>query len=360
MLGPTRATYPIHNPFASSGYAKRPSGGAPGDTHPGNDRPSHGGGGTDSVVVVDNRNEVRDFLISRRAKITPDQAGLPAYGGNRRVPGLRREEVALLAGVSIDYYTRLERGNLNGVSESVLEALADALQLDEAERAHLFDLARAGNTTLRTRRRTARPRIRPSVQRILDVITDTPAYVRNARRDILAANRLGYALYSEMYRDPARPVNVARFVFLNPQARTFFLDWHSAANDTVAILRIEAGRNPHDRALTDLVGELSMRSEEFRTRWAAHNVRLHRTGRKDIHHPVVGDLHLMFEALDLPADPGLSLVVYTADLASPSQDALNLLASWAATLDQVDETAAVEATHETGETRPGAVARPER
>ena len=310
-------------------------------------------------MVVDNRNEVRDFLVSRRARITPERAGLPAYGGNRRVPGLRREEVAMLAGVSIDYYTRLERGNLNGVSQSVLEALADALQLDEAERAHLFDLARAGNTTPRTRRRTAQQRILPSVQRILDAITDAPAYIRNGRRDILAANRLGYALYSEMYRDPARPVNIARFVFLNPQARTFFLDWHSAANDTVAILRIEAGRNPHDQALTDLVGELSMRSEEFRTRWAAHNVRLHRTGLKDIHHPVVGDLHLMFEALDLPADPGLSLVIYSAELASPSQDALNLLASWAATLDQTDETAGVEAAHETDGPRPGAIAQPE-
>jgi transcriptional regulator with XRE-family HTH domain len=359
MLGPTRPTYPIHNPLCVLRVRHATELWRTGAADPGSDRPSHGDCGTDSVVVVDNRNEVRDFLISRRARITPDQAGLPAYGGNRRVPGLRREEVALLAGVSIDYYTRLERGNLNGVSESVLEALTDALQLDEAERAHLFDLARAGNTTLRTRRRTAQPRIRPSVQRILDVITDAPAYIRNARRDILAANRLGYALYSEMYRDPARPVNVARFVFLNPQARTFFLDWQSAANDTVAILRIEAGRNPHDRALTDLVGELSMRSEEFRTRWAAHNVRLHRAGRKDIHHPVVGDLHLMFEALDLPADPGLSLVVYTADLASPSHDALNLLASWAATLDQADETATVEAAHESDEPRPGAVARPE-
>jgi len=308
-------------------------------------------------VVVDNRNEVRDFLVSRRARITPERAGLPAYGGNRRVPGLRREEVALLAGMSIDYYTRLERGNLNGVSESVLEALADALQLDEAERAHLFDLARAASTTPRARRRATQQRIRPSVQRILDAITDAPAYVRNSRRDILAANRLGYALYSEMYRDPARPVNIARFVFLNPQARTFFLDWHSAANDTVAILRIEAGRNPHDRALTDLVGELSMRSEEFRTRWAAHNVRLHRT--EDIHHPVVGDLHLMFEALDLPADPGLSLVVYSAELGSPSQDALNLLASWAATLDQADETTVADAAHDEAEPRPGAIAGPE-
>src|SRR4249919_3477711 len=283
---------------------------------------------------MDTRSEAREFLTSRRAKLTPEQTGLRTYGGTRRVPGLRREEVALLAGVSVDYYTRLERGNLGGVSENVLEALAHALQLDEAERAHLFDLARAADTTAHARRRPVQQRVRPSVQRILDAISDAPAYVRNGRRDVLAANRLGYALYSEMYVDPARPVNVARFVFLNPRARTFFLDWERAANDTVAILRIEAGRTPYDRGLSDLVGELALRSEEFRTRWAAHNVRFHRTGLKDIHHPVVGDLHLMFEAMDLTADAGQSLVVYVAEPASTSQDGLNLLASWAATLDQ--------------------------
>jgi transcriptional regulator with XRE-family HTH domain len=282
---------------------------------------------------VDNRTEVRDFLVSRRARIAPEMAGLPAYGGHRRVPGLRREEVALLAGVSIDYYTRLERGNLNGVSESVLDALAGALQLDDAERAHLFDLARASSTTIRRRRDPAQRPVRPGVQRILDAMTGAPAYLRNGRRDILAANRLGYALYSELYVDPARPANIARFVFLSPRARTFFLDWERAANDTVAILRIEAGRNPYDRGLSDLVGELSMLSEDFRTRWAAHNVRFHRTGVKDIHHPVVGDLHLTFEAMDLPADPGLSLVVYTAEPNSASQDGLNLLASWTMTAD---------------------------
>jgi transcriptional regulator with XRE-family HTH domain len=286
-------------------------------------------------MVVDNRSEVRDFLASRRARITPEQAGLPAFGPNRRVTGLRREEVALLAGVSVDYYTRLERGNLNGVSASVLEALAGALQLDEAERAHLFDLAHAASATTRSPR-PGKQRVRPGVQRILDAMTGVPAYVRNGRRDVLAANRLGYALYSEAYVDPARPVNIARFVFLNPRARTFFVNWERAANDTVAILRIEAGRSPYDQGLTNLVGELSTRSEEFRTRWAAHNVRFHRTGFKDVHHPVVGDLHLAFEALDLPADPGLSLVVYTAEPGSASQDALSLLASWAATLDQVE------------------------
>ena len=193
---------------------------------------------------MDNRDEVREFLISRRAKITPDRAGLPAYGGNRRVPGLRREEVALLAGVSIDYYIRLERGNLNGASESVLEAVAGALQLDEAERVHLLDMARAANSAARTRRRPTQQPVRPSVQQTLDAMAGVPAYVRNGRRDILAANRLGYALYSEMYLDPARPVNVARFVFLSPRARAYFLDWERAADDVVAILRSEAGCEP--------------------------------------------------------------------------------------------------------------------
>jgi transcriptional regulator with XRE-family HTH domain len=288
-------------------------------------------------VAVDNRDEIRQFLTSRRARITPAQAGLPAYGANRRVAGLRREEVALLAGVSVDYYTRLERGNLGGVSEAVLEALTRALQLDEAERGHLLDLARAATTTARPRRRPAQQRVRPGIQRILDAITDAPADLRNGRRDILAANRLGYALYSELFVNPVRPPNLARFLFLNPRAREFFPDWEEAANDLVANLRTEAGRNPHDRGLQDLVGELSTRSQEFRTRWAAHNVRRHQTGRKRLHHPVVGDLELTYEVLALPADPGLSLVVYGAEPGSASQDGLKLLASWAATLDQLDQ-----------------------
>ncbi len=285
-----------------------------------------------SVGWVENRNEIREFLASRRAKIGPEQAGLPVYGGRRRVLGLRREEVALLAGVSVDYYTKLERGNLDGVSDTVLGAVAKALQLDEAERAHLFDLARA-----RARRApgpASEQRVRPTVQQILDAMPGVPAYARNGRRDILAANRLGYALYSELYADHDRPVNVARFVFLNPRAQTFFLDWPTAASDMVAALRTEAGKNPYDRHLSELVGELSTRSDEFATRWASHDVKFHRSGLKDIHHPVVGDLHLTFEALELPADPGLSLVVYGAAPGSSSEDALRLLASWAATLDQ--------------------------
>ena len=194
---------------------------------------------------MDNRDEIRDFLASRRAEITPEQAGLPVHGGGRRrVSGLRREEVALLAGVSVDYYTKLERGNLSGVSDSVLDAIAGALQLDEPERAHLTNLAEAANTTRHPHRRPSKQQIRPAIQQILNAMPTAPAYVRNGRRDLLAANRLGYALYSELYADPARPVNVARFVFLDPRARTFFRDWATAANDTVAALRTEAGSNP--------------------------------------------------------------------------------------------------------------------
>jgi transcriptional regulator with XRE-family HTH domain len=292
---------------------------------------------------VDPRNEIREFLTSRRARITPQEAGLPVFGGTRRVPGLRREEAAMLAGVSVDYYTKMERGNLRGVSDSVLEALARGLQLDEAEHAHLFDLARAVGPMPRPRRRAPKQRVRPSVQRILDAMTDAPAIVQDGRLNILAANRLGFALYSEMDLAPGRPANHGRFVFLDPRAKSFFLDWDRAADDTVALLRTEAGRDPHDRNLSDLVGELSTRSEDFRVRWAAHNVRSHQTGAKRFHHPVVGDLSLTFEMLELTADPGLNLLAYSAEPDSTSQDALKLLGSWAATVEQ----ATAHATNET-------------
>jgi len=292
---------------------------------------------------VDNRNEIRAFLTSRRGKITPEQAGLQAYGGRRRVSGLRREEVALLAGVSVDYYTRLERGDLKGVSDTVLDAVAGAPHLDEPERAHLINLAQAANSAKRVRRRRPpKDGVRPTIQRILDAMTGTPAYVRNGRRDILAANRLGYALYSELYLDPVRPVNVTRFVFLSPRARAFFIDWQTAANDLVAALRAEAGNNPYDRKLSNLVGELSTRSEEFATRWAAQNVRFHRSGTKAIHHPIVGDLNLTFEAMVLPADPGLSLIVYGAEPGSGSQDGLKLLASWTADKEESKAATAID------------------
>jgi transcriptional regulator with XRE-family HTH domain len=281
---------------------------------------------------VDTRTEIREFLTSRRAKITPEQAGITAYGA-RRVPGLRREEVAVLAGVSVDYYTRMERGSLRGVSDSILGALARGLQLDDAERAHLFDLARATHSTTERPRRAPR-KVRPSVQRMLVAMTGAPAVVQNGHLDILATNQLGRALYSEMYLDPARPANHARFVFLDPRARDFYRDWDNVANIVVASLHTEAGHDPYDRDLSDLVGELSTRSDDFRTRWAAHNVRIHRTGVKRVHHPTVGDLELTFEMLQLTADPGLNLLIYSAEPDTPSEEALKLLGSWAATVDR--------------------------
>jgi transcriptional regulator with XRE-family HTH domain len=287
---------------------------------------------------VDTRSEIREFLTSRRAKITPEQAGLATYGP-RRVPGLRREEVAVLAGVSVPYYTRIERGDMTGVSDSVLEALAGALQLDEAERAHLFDLTRALRPAGTSRRRRApRRRVRPSIQHVLDGFTGAAAFVHNARLDNLAANQLGYALYSDMFSRAAGPgpVNSARYVFLDPGARDFYADWERAASDVVAVLRSAAGRDPYDRDLSDLVGELSTQSTEFRTRWAAHNVRFHETGTKDLHHPVVGDLTLTYNRVDLAADPGQMLMFWTAEPGSKSAQALSLLGSWAATPEQAE------------------------
>jgi transcriptional regulator with XRE-family HTH domain len=287
-------------------------------------------------VRGDVRAQIREFLSTRRARITPEQAGLPVYGGDRRrVPGLRRSEVASLAGISAEYMTKLERGNATGVSESVIEGLAHALQLDEAERAHLEDLLRIAGSTRPPRRRRASQRVRPTVQRILDSMTGAPAFALNGRLDVLAANDLGVALYSPVFADPARPANTARFVFLDPHATEFFRDYDKAANDTVALLRAEAGRDPYDRDLSDLIGQLSTRSDEFRRRWAAHDVRIHTSGVKLLHHPVVGDLDLPFESFPLPADPGQNLLIYTAERGSPTEDALHLLASWAATADHL-------------------------
>jgi hypothetical protein len=279
---------------------------------------------------VDNRSEIRDFLASRRARITPEQAGLPAYGVNRRVAGLRREEVAMLAGVSVDYYTRLERGNLSGASDSVLDALVEALQLDDAERTHLFDLARAAGP--QRRRPTPSVGVRPVTLRVIDAMTNVPAYVRNGRFDILAANQLGRALYAPVFDSPLfasrGPVNTARFCFLDPKAKEFWVEWHKAADDSVAFLRLETGRSPHDRVLTQLIGDLTTRSREFAERWARHDVKFHRAGIKRLRHPLVGELNLPYEAMDLSADAGLRLNVYAPEPGSPEQEALNLMASW--------------------------------
>ena len=285
---------------------------------------------------MDLRDEIREFLSTRRARITPQQAGLPAYGGNRRVKGLRREEVAMLAGVSVDYYVRMERGSLAGASESVLEALAGALHLEDAERDHLFALARTAGASSTRRRRTPPSSVRPAVQQLLDAINDAPAWIRNGRHDILAMNSLARALYEPVLQDPRRPANTTRFVYLHPEAaQELFVDYDQIAGDAAAMLRLEAGRNPHDKALIELVGELSTRSELFRQRWASQDVRYHRSGRKRLRHPAVGQLDLDFEALELPSEPGLQLNVYTAPAGSPTSDALKLLASWVASRDDV-------------------------
>jgi len=286
------------------------------------------------VADMDNKSEAREFLSTRRARLTPEQAGI--IGGNRRrVVGLRREEVAMLAGMSVDYYARMERGDLSGVSPEVLDALARALHLDEAETSHLHDLARAASPggPGRKRPRQTGTTVRPALQRLLDTI-NAPAYISNPRKDFLAVNPIGHAVFSPVIDDPANQRNNARFTFLNPASQNFYTDWEAGANSIVASLRVEAGRNPHDRALTDLIGELVTRSDVFRTRWAAHDVRFHRTGSKRIHHPDVGDLVFDYEALELPADPGLIVFTMTPTLDTPTDERLRLLGSLAATKTQ--------------------------
>lgn len=285
------------------------------------------------AVGMDNPSEVREFLMSRRAKLSPDQAGLPA-GRNRRVAGLRRTEVAVLAGVSVEYYSKLERGAIAGASAAVLDSIATALQLDDAERAHLFDLARAADgipTSGRPRKRTARQApARPSLSWTLESITGGIAFVRNQYQDLLATNALGRAFYSPLIGDGGRTPNLARFQFLDAASREFYPDWDRFAEMCVAIMRAEAGRNPHDRAMQDLVGELSTQSETFRRLWGAHDVRTHGAGTKRFNHPVVGELTLAYEEFALTAEPGLVMLVYTAEPGSPSAERLSLLASWAA------------------------------
>jgi transcriptional regulator with XRE-family HTH domain len=292
---------------------------------------------------MDNRDAVSAFLRSRRDKITPEQAGLPTYG-QRRVPGLRRAEVATLAGVSVEYYTRLERGNLKGVSDSVLDALAQALRLDDTERMYLYDLARAAGPAPQaraSRQQEVRPTVRPSVARIIEGMPELAAFVMNDRLDALAANPLGRALYSEMYADPTCGANVARFAFLNPAARRFYTDWERMARFAVGALRIEAGKSPYDRELSNLIGELSIRSDAFRVMWGSHDVHVFRDSTKRLNHPLVGDLELDQETMSLPDESGLSVVVYSAPPGSAAEDGLKLLASWSATTGQEQDAESV-------------------
>ena len=271
--------------------------------------------------------------MTRRARVSPEAAGITG-GSNRRVAGLRRGEVAMLAGVSPEYYAKLERGAIAGASAAVLEAVSRALQLSDAEHSHLLDLARNADgipASGRPRRRSAKPcSIRPGLEWALASITDAVAVVRDQRSDLVAFNALGRAFYSPLIGDGGRTPNFARFQFLDPASRDFYPDWDLFAEMCVAIMRAEAGRDPHDKATQDLVGELSTRSELFRTLWAAHNVRTHGAGQKRFRHPVVGDLTLAYEEFALTAEPGRVLLVYSAEPGSPSAERLRLLSSWAA------------------------------
>lgn len=283
------------------------------------------------VVGMDNRAEVRDFLATRRDRVAPEEVGLPA-GANRRVKGLRRSEVAALAGVSVEYYTRIERGSIAGASPEVLDAIARALCLDDAERAHLFDLAHAASPVARPPRRRNPKTWAPhrSLQWILDAVTVGPAFVRNGRMDILATNELARAFYKDTFDMPGQPPNIARFTFLDERALEFYPDWGMFADVTVAILRTEAARDPHNKELHDLIGELSTRSSEFRTRWGAHDVRHHGAGFKTFKHDIVGEMTLAYEGMSMESEPGLSVTIYTAEPGSPSAERMQLLASWAA------------------------------
>jgi transcriptional regulator with XRE-family HTH domain len=294
---------------------------------------------------MDHRAETQAFLTSRRARLSPRGAGFPAHGV-RRVSGLRRGEVAVLAGVSVEYYTRLERGNLHGVSDSVLDAVARALQLDDTERTHLYDLARAATVpaaTAKARRRATETEIRPGVQHLLAAMTAAPAFVRNNRFDILAANQLGRALYAPMVTDAPVPLNTARFIFLHPAATVFFPAWERVARAAVGALQLALGRDPYDGELSDLIGELSAGNDTFRGWWEEHDVYVHRYGSKRLRHPVAGDLELAHEALDLPGDTGLTMVAYSAESGSASDEALRFLAAWAATHDVAMPEAVVRA-----------------
>ncbi|PRA79108.1 helix-turn-helix transcriptional regulator [Microbacterium sp. MYb66] len=273
---------------------------------------------------------ISEFLTTRRARLVPEDVGLPDFGGRRRVPGLRREEVALVAGMSPEYYKRLERGQAKGVSDAVIDGVSRALRLDEAEHAHLHDLIRAAAAGARPRQRE-RPaqavQVTAATRQTIDAMSTVPVYVQNGRLDAVATNALGRALFSEMLDDAPAPANAARFVFLEPRAQGFYRDWGAQTRQVVAVLRAEAGRSPYDRRLSDLVGELSTRSDLFRKLWAAHDVREHRAGLKTIHHPIVGDLDLTYQAMDLASDRGLQMIVFSAEPASASRERLQLLAN---------------------------------
>lgn len=275
---------------------------------------------------MDRSREISDFLRTRRARITPDEAGLPSDGRARRVPGLRREEAARLAGVSTEYYTRLEQGRASNPSPEVLVALADALRLDAAEREHLSDLLARPTATRRTAQ--SPQRVRTGLYLTLQALDHRPAFILGRRTDVLASNHLARAVLTDFDALPVSQRNLARYYLLDPQARERTGDWERIAAETVAILRLEAGRYPHDRRLADLVGELTVRSPEFSIWWNDHRVLRRTHGAKHYHHPLVGDLHFSYESLQPPGDPDQTLCLYNAEPGSPTAQSLQILSSW--------------------------------
>lgn len=279
---------------------------------------------------MDNKREVQEYLTALRARLTPEAAGLTVFGGERRVPGLRREEVAQLAGISTVYYTRIERGDLSGVSESVLYALVRALQLNEAETTHLFDLAHAASAPRPRSRSQADPRISARLALMMETMRDVPAICLTRLGDPAASNALGRALFPHLFPMGRPPLNHTRYLFLDPRSQEFYPDWETSARETVSSLRLMAGQDPADRALMSLVGELSTHSTEFRTWWSGHTVRLHSSGTKRINHPIVGELTIGYDVLTIQATPGLKITTYLPEPGTPSADALDILRSWVA------------------------------
>ncbi|MFI6439092.1 helix-turn-helix transcriptional regulator [Streptomyces sp. NPDC050759] len=285
---------------------------------------------------LDRRAELSEFLRTRRARLKPEDVGLPDFGRHRRVPGLRREELSQLAGVSVAYYTRLEQGNGRNVSAEVLDAIARALRLTDAERAHLTHLAKPKQHKKRTTARTEQ--VRGSIRQLLDSI-NVPAYVSGRRSDIVAWNRMAAAVFGDWSELPAQERNWARLVFLRPEYQNLFVPWEQKASDIVSYLRMDAGCHPDDPALSALVGELSVKSEEFRRLWATHDVKEKNFGVKQLRHPLVGDLTLNFESFPLSDGTEQALVTYHAEPGSPSAEALRLLASWGADATRAGESA---------------------
>ncbi|MFF8842622.1 helix-turn-helix transcriptional regulator [Streptomyces sp. NPDC015127] len=276
---------------------------------------------------MDQRSELSEFLRSRRARLKPEDVGLPDFGRHRRVPGLRREELAQLAGVSVAYYTRLEQGNGQNVSTEVLDSIARALRLTDAEQAHLTHLAKP--KAKKKRAAAGRPqKVRPQLQQLVDAMETVPALFLGRRLDILAWNRMARALLGDFAAMAPEERNMARLVFLDPNARALYVDWECKATEVVSVLRLCAGCYPDDPQLSALVGELSVKSEDFRSLWAAHTVQEKGHGSKRLHHPLVGELTLAYETLRLPDDHDLSLITYHAEPGSRSEESLRLLSGW--------------------------------